>query len=218
MSRWFRTYADTHRNSKIARLSDREFRQWHQLLCIASENDGLIPPAEDLKHLLRMRLDHCSTLLSRFQSGGLLDALEGGYAPHNWNKRQYKSDTSTDRVQKYRAKRNVSGNVSGTPPDTEAETDTEKEEVIPGKPGAYAFFGKTIKLAPRHFEEWARLFHTIHDLQAELSVLDEYWQTQPAEKRPNWFLATKGMLNKKHQTNMGVEKQALAAPTWDGMP
>jgi uncharacterized protein YdaU (DUF1376 family) len=111
-----------------------------------------------------------------------------------------------------------SPNAERTVTYTEADTDKEKEEVMPGKPGAYAFFGKTIKLAPRHFEEWARLFHTIHDLQAELSVLDEYWQTQPAEKRPNWFLATKGMLNKKHQTNMGVEKQALAAPTWDGMP
>jgi hypothetical protein len=119
MSRWFRSYADTHRNPKVARLSDADFRLWHELLCVASENDGLIPGLEDLKHLLNRRLDHLSKALQRLLSGGLIDALDDGYAPRNWNERQYKSDTSTDRVQKFRAKRNV----SVTPPDT--DTDTE---------------------------------------------------------------------------------------------
>jgi hypothetical protein len=170
--RWFRSYADTHRNPKIARLSDKDFRLWHQLLCIASENDGIIPSPADLKNLLRMRLDHCSAALSRFQSGGLLDAVEGGYAPHNWSKRQFKSDTSTDRVRKHRTQGNVSGNVPVTPPDTDTESDTEKEEKeMPAKAGGYAFFGKTIKLAPRHFNEWKRLFRSIPDLEAELSTL-----------------------------------------------
>jgi hypothetical protein len=83
---------------------------------------------------------------------------------------------------------------------------------------SYAFFGQTIKLAPRHFNEWKRLFHTILDIAAELSVIDGWWQTQSEEKRANWFIATKGMLNKKHQQNLAIEKQAQAPPIWDGMP
>lgn len=119
MSRWFRLYSDAMRNPKVAKLTDKEFRLWVELLALAAENDGSIPPLDDLKHMLKRRLDHLSTGVERLISIGLIDALADGYAPHNWTKRQYKSDVSTDRVRKYREKRNV----SETPPDT--ETDTE---------------------------------------------------------------------------------------------
>lgn len=127
MSRWFRSYADTHRNPKVARLSDADFRLWHQLLCIAAEKDGHIPPAIDLKNLLNRRLDHLLSGLKRLVDGSLIDPLDDGFVPRNWDERQYKSDTSTPRVHKHRAKRNAERNVSVTPPDTEADT----EKVIP---------------------------------------------------------------------------------------
>lgn len=85
---------------------------------------------------------------------------------------------------------------------TYTDKEREEEKVMPAKAGDYAFFGKTIKLAPRHFNEWKRLFKTIPDLEAELSTIDDWWQEQPEEKRSNWFLATKGMLNKRHQANL----------------
>lgn len=119
MSRWFRFYAAAIRHPKVAKLTDKEFRLWCELLAVAAENDGAIPPIEDLKHLLKRRLDHLSTGVERLISIGLIDALDAGYEPHSWKERQYKSDTSTPRVQKYRRSRNV----SETPPDT--ETDTE---------------------------------------------------------------------------------------------
>jgi hypothetical protein len=112
---WFRFYAAALRNPKVAALSDRDFRLWVSLLAAASENDGILPPAKDLKHMLKTRLDHLLTGLDRLISGGLIDALEHGYTPHNWNKFQYKSDTSTERVHRHRSQRNV----SETPPDTE---------------------------------------------------------------------------------------------------
>lgn len=125
MSRWFRFYADAMRNPKVLRLSDKDFRLWVRLLSVASENEGRIAPAEDLKMVLAMRLDHLQGGLDRLISGGLIDAIANGYEPHGWAKFQYKSDVSTSRVHKHRAKRNV----SETPPDTEADTDTEK--VVP---------------------------------------------------------------------------------------
>lgn len=121
-NRWFRFYAAALRNPKVAALSDREFRLWVSLLSAASENDGKLAPAEDLRHVLNMRLDHLLSGLDRLIRVGLIDALEHGYAPHHWEKFQYKSDTSTERVQKYRGKRNV----SETPP----EADTEQRQKI----------------------------------------------------------------------------------------
>lgn len=125
MSRWFRFYADAMRHPKVARLTDAQFRLWVELLSVAADRDGHIPPLEDLKHVLRRRLDHLSRGVDELITASLIDPLEVGYIPHGWSKRQYKSDTSTDRVRKHRGK----GNVSETSPETETETETYK--VIP---------------------------------------------------------------------------------------
>lgn len=126
MSKWFRFYSDAMRNPKVAKLSDREFRLWVQVLSVASENEGRIPPTEELKHVLNARLDHLLTGLKRLISGGLIDRLEDGYEPHNWKKFQYRSDTSTERVRKHRSERNV----SETPPDTETEQRQKIEPIV----------------------------------------------------------------------------------------
>ncbi len=128
MSRWFRFYSDAMRTPKVASLPDNDFRLWVELLAVAAENSGSIPPEESLKHLLRRRLDHLKGGVKRLIRAGLIDVLDDGYEPHNWNKFQYKSDTSTERVHKHRKKRNV----SVTPPDT--ETDTETDIKIPKVP------------------------------------------------------------------------------------
>jgi hypothetical protein len=119
MSRWFRFYAAAIRHPKVARLADKDFRLWCELLSVAAENDGKIPPLDDLKHLLNRRLDYLKAGVERLLNGGLIDQLGDGYEPHGWKERQYKSDTSTERVRKHRRYRNV----SVTPPDTETETE-----------------------------------------------------------------------------------------------
>lgn len=123
MSRWFRFYAAAIRHPKVARLSDKDYRVWTELLAIAAENDGRIPPLSDLKHLLNRRLDHLSSAVDRLVNGGLIDLLADGYEPHGWQERQYVSDTSTARVRKHRQKRNVPAAVTETPPDTDTETE-----------------------------------------------------------------------------------------------
>lgn len=117
MNRWFRFYADAMRNPKVARLSDFEFRLWMELLCVAAENDGKIPCAEDLKGILKRRLDHLLRGLNGLIRHGLIDSLDNHYEPHNWSKFQYKSDSSTARVTLHRKKRNV----SVTAPEAETE-------------------------------------------------------------------------------------------------
>lgn len=129
------------RDPKVLKLSDKDFRLWINLLSIASDNDGLLPCDEDLKLVLGMRLDHLKGGLNRLIRGGLIDALEEGYEPHNWNKFQYKSDTSTERVQRYRKKRNV----SETPPDTEADTELPLSKDNGAKPDSDKEFWASAK-------------------------------------------------------------------------
>lgn len=142
MSRWFRFYAEAMRNPKVMRLSDKDFRLWVGLMAVASENDGVIPENNDLKMVLGMRLDHLQGGLNRLISGGLIDVLAQGYEPHNWSKFQYKSDTSTERVTKHRAKRNV----TVTPPETDTETEVVNANALTPRKRAFAVKGNRLSL------------------------------------------------------------------------
>jgi hypothetical protein len=120
VTRWFRFYDEALNDPKILKLSDKLFRVWVGLLCVASKNDGKIPPMEDTGLMLRMKPEKLSKDIADLMSAGLLDDIGGTVSPHNWSGRQYKSDSSTDRVKRFRnGGRNVSSDVSETAPETE---------------------------------------------------------------------------------------------------
>jgi hypothetical protein len=126
MSRWFRFYDSALDDPKVQSLPADLFKTWVNLLCIASKNEGDLSHS-DLPFLLRMDTGKTDKQVRALADRGLLDPTEGGYEPHNWNDRQYKSDVSTDRVKQFRKrKRNVSSDVSATPPDTEQNTEQKK--------------------------------------------------------------------------------------------
>lgn len=118
MSRWFRVYDDAMHDPKVQSLPPRLFKFWFNLLCVASKHDGVIPPLSDLKELLKVRLDYVKDHLKELLERGLLDEIDGRIEPHNWRKRQYKSDVSTPRV---KAHREAAGNVSETPPENRVQ-------------------------------------------------------------------------------------------------
>lgn len=133
MSRWFRYYDDAMNDPKLLMLPDALFRAWVTLLCVASQHDGKIPSQQIAAICLRVNPRKAGEIVGALASGGLLDKVEGGYfEPHNWKKRQFKSDVSNERVKQHRQRKrnaecNVTHAVTATPPDTEAETDTETE-------------------------------------------------------------------------------------------
>jgi hypothetical protein len=55
MSRWFRFEDDALNDPKLLRLSDRMFRIWIGLLCVASKHAGRLPPMEDIALMLRQQ-------------------------------------------------------------------------------------------------------------------------------------------------------------------
>lgn len=111
MSGWLRLYDEVLDDPKVQNLSAEDFRAWVNLLCLANRNDGKLPPISDIAFALRISPDAALTVVERLSNGGgnapLIDRLSGGvngyhHAPHGWDKRQYKSDTSTDRVKRFR--------------------------------------------------------------------------------------------------------------------
>lgn len=111
---WFRFYHDAVNNPKVQRLSAPVFRFWINALCLSAANDGWLPSVLDLKFSLRLSEAQLSDFIGQLILCNLFDKEEQGIRPHNWNKRQFKSDCSTDRVKRFR---NVSETANETPPE-----------------------------------------------------------------------------------------------------
>jgi hypothetical protein len=182
MARWFRLYSEVVNDPKVQRLPCEDFRAWINLLCLASENDGRLPSIDDVAFALRMTTDGALTVVERLSNAGLIDRLNGGangyhYAPHGWDKRQYKSDTSTERVKRFRQR---SETVSVTPPETEADTDTEskKEKVTPSpKKGCRLPSDWRPSDADQTFA--ANQNMTAEEIRREADQFRDYWTARP---------------------------------------
>lgn len=135
MSRWFRFYDEVLNDRKVQKLSPDLFKGWVNLLCLASAGDGEIGTVDDVAFSLRMSDDDATELVAQLVRADLIELTETGMRPHAWDKRQFKSDVSTDRVKRFReTKRNVSETVDETSPEqsrTETDTDTKQSFAPP---------------------------------------------------------------------------------------
>lgn len=122
---WLRLYADLLNNPKAQTLPGDLFKIWINCLCIACNADEtfhgtLHETIDETAYALRLSKEDTQEALDRLVSARLLILEDGLYHIVNWDKRQFKSDTSTDRVKAFREKKKKQlGNVSVTPPDTE---------------------------------------------------------------------------------------------------
>ena len=146
--KWFRCYTDIIDDHKINIMSAEAFKVMMFIFAYCSEqdNDGII--TEDAEKLMwRLRyLDENQQVIFNQSIGELidlrvLDVDEGTdcLIVLNWNTRQYKSDSSAERVRKHRAKKKASvlGDKANLCSDvtidvtsnvTPSETDTDKKQ------------------------------------------------------------------------------------------
>jgi hypothetical protein len=111
---WFRLYTEVLDDPKVQRLPDALFKTWINALCIAARNNGKLPPIADLAFSIRLSEKDASKRVAQLIAAGLLDRDGEELTLHNWGARQPKSDTSTDRVKRFRERsETVSGGVSG---------------------------------------------------------------------------------------------------------
>ena len=130
MNHWFRLYNTLVDDPKVQQLPDALFKALVNLWCVASQNDGVLPSADDIGYKLRIKPQRAAEIVTRLVQAGLIDKVDGVFIPHNWDSRQFQSDSSTDRVKKHREKkkRNVSGNVSETANETDRAEQNKSEQ------------------------------------------------------------------------------------------
>lgn len=150
---WFRLYSELAGDKKIPVISRMTglskveiIGAFTILMCIANESpergkllitSNIEYKFEDIAAELQFKEQSAEELLKCFVLLEMIDIDENGVMfIRNWNKRQYKSDDSSDRVTKHRMKHKSNGDVTlhesygnarVTPPDTDPDTDTESD-------------------------------------------------------------------------------------------
>jgi hypothetical protein len=129
-NRWFRFYHDVINDPKVLSLPEAMRWSWVAVLCAASKNDGKLPEIQHLALMLRVSKQRAASILAALRQAGLVDKTETGFAPHNWEARQYKSDVSNDRVKRFRERKcNVTSTVTVTPPESDTETESDLDRI-----------------------------------------------------------------------------------------
>lgn len=132
---WFRMYAEFAFDLEVQSLAFDDQRHFVMALCLKCS--GILDKPRPRDELLRivkralgldaMAFDEAT---KRLVAAGLID---DDWQPRNWKKRQYLSDTSTDRVRRHRRRKEKSARnghetfpVTGTDTDTDSEADTDE--------------------------------------------------------------------------------------------
>lgn len=138
MSRWYRRYAGTVSDPKIAEAAlvaecsrSIVIATWDMILESAAEgNDGGVFRATP-RNVAATLGETQATIERVFSALSALGMIENGVV-NAWSRRQYQSDSSTERSRKHRALKRENGAATemqrcATPPETEADTDSETE-------------------------------------------------------------------------------------------
>ncbi len=214
MSRWFRIYDELLDDPKVQRLPPEDFKGWVNLLCLASRNEGRLPPVADIAFALRETESCVSLLTERLLNGGLLERRKGYLFPYKWAERQYKSDTSTGRVKRFRER---SKTVAETSSDTEADTEHKEPPVAPRKRGAAPVVGfpldwempEVASLTPKAkacATQWTKAsYETAHE------AFCLHWRNT-RKRRPDWLGTWCVWVIREHSKVMRDQKFGNAAP------
>lgn len=122
---WFRLYAEFATDPKVQMLSEADQRRYIMLLCLRCSNVSVTLHDDEIAFQLRISNEEWEQTKLTLVSKKLINEDS---KPCAWDKRQYASDSSTERVSRHREKMKRQCNVSVTPPDTDTDTDTDTEK------------------------------------------------------------------------------------------
>lgn len=152
---WLRLYADIVDNEKLRLLAFED--RWHFVAIMCLKQQGIIDDNPDLLERkiavkLGVQLRELDEIKRRLQE---VDLIKDDWTPKGWDKKQFKSDSSAERVRKYREKKKKKeGNGDETlqkresnavDTDTDTDTDTENKFVLPDD------------IDPKRWKEWLKV-------------------------------------------------------------
>lgn len=213
---WFRMYSEFATDPKVQMLSESYQRRYVMLLCLRCCNGDVTLHDEVIAFQLRISIDDWNETKAVFIDKKLIG---NDCKPIAWDKRQYSSDSSTERVQKHRknketeVKRYSNGDV--TPPETEAEADTEADTEIKPKTSTTEGARKIIKevLEEKH-ADLIRLFPKL-DIPVVAEKLLSHYSGKSPPLDP-WMITLKWFQNEKDRGENNGNGRTSGSTTQDG--
>lgn len=134
-NQWFRMYSEFATDAKVQMLSEAMQRRYLMLMCLRCSNALVTLHDEEIAFQLRISDEELAETKALFIKKGFIDSA---WNLLNWEKRQFASDSSKDRVAKHRAlqkqKQEQASNggvtlheTKANGLDTDTDTDTDKE-------------------------------------------------------------------------------------------
>ena len=135
---WLRLYTDILDDEKIAQLSDNQYRIFTFLMLMASENDlgGVVTQSHKaIAWRLRMPVNRIKSAIEKLEALNIISNENNTITFLNWHKRQYKSDNSTERVKRFRNKKETfTPTLENRTEQIQNRTDTDTETLPRAKP------------------------------------------------------------------------------------
>ena len=190
---WFRMYAETAHDPKVQMMTEVMQRRWFMLLCLRCSNDKETFQGTEIEFLMRVSAQQMNETKELFVSKGLVDSE---WRVLSWNRRQFDSDSSTERVRKHREKKKqvppVVKRFSNGPEQNRTEQiQTRKEkplastaEAVPASPPVETFpltEGKTHVVTEADVAAWERAYPAV-DVRLELRKLIVWLEPRPAKR------------------------------------
>ena len=139
-NQWFRMYSEFATDPKVQMMSESDQRRFIMVLCMRCSNDDVTLHDEEVAFQLRISNEQWAATKAVFIAKNLLNEDN---TPTAWDKRQFVSDSSAERVAKHRAKKKQACNVTETPPEADTDTDTEADTEVNQQRASTEFAGGT---------------------------------------------------------------------------
>ncbi|OFJ47861.1 hypothetical protein BA896_001450 [Janthinobacterium lividum] len=193
---WFRMYSEFAHDPKVQMLPEVMQRRYVMLMCMRCSNALVTLQADEIAFHLRIDAAQLEETKALFVAKGFINEA---WELLNWEKRQFSSDTSAQRVAKHRAAKKAAEEVAcngsvtlqqqkSNALDTDTDTDTDTEEKIRAKATSKAEAKATASRLPA---DWAASAEDIEFCKAERPELvpaqteqrfRDYWIAQPGVK------------------------------------
>ena len=122
-NQWFRMYSEFAHDPKVQMMSEAMQRRFVTLLCLCCSNNNATLHDDEIAFQMRISEEEWKATKSMFISRNMLSESNKII---NWSKRQFCSDSSTERSRKHREQKKAMRQqctVAAPPPDTDTETD-----------------------------------------------------------------------------------------------
>lgn len=127
-NQWFRLYAEFATDPKVQMMNEADQRRFVMLLCLRCSNDDVTLQDDEIAFQLRISNDDWARSKALFLQKGLIGEDN---RPTAWDRRQFVSDSSAERVRRHRANKKKAAkrvcNVTATPPEADTDTDTDTD-------------------------------------------------------------------------------------------